>query len=250
MSESSLQPHTHTGRHHQHPPPEPTTPTRMTGAPNLTLACMSAQGRTSALDPSDVHQDLGTPLTSSTQLFLTIRKLDKVFSGTSTLTTTTYMGRRAKYLTNDERASAHREENARYYQHASAQFVRAASHRAHYVNRTSGLEYQRPMRCIPHLPPLSQEIHRLHQKRLPVSAVLYQDALNSDNIVLSNEALPRWMAKPPFLMDEDEDGPILGGLSLEDDRQRRLDLAAKGWVVFMDVLREEVVQLLRNWETE
>ncbi|KAJ7846733.1 hypothetical protein B0H14DRAFT_2583989 [Mycena olivaceomarginata] len=177
------------------------------------------------------------------------------------------MGRRAKYLTNDERASAHREENARYYQHASAQVVHAASHRAHYVNRTCGLEYQRPMRCIPHLPPLSQEIHRLHQKRLPVSAVLYQDVLNGDDIVLSNEALPRWMAKPPFLMDKDETDPysadyrfwtecleaIIHGyrmcLQLEDDRQCRLDLAAKGWVVFMDVLREEVVQLLRNWET-
>ncbi|KAJ7811784.1 hypothetical protein B0H14DRAFT_2606261 [Mycena olivaceomarginata] len=27
------------------------------------------------------------------------------------------------------------------------------------------------------------------------------------NIVLSNEALPRWMAKPPFVMDEDETDP-------------------------------------------
>jgi hypothetical protein len=37
-------------------------------------------------------------------------------------------------------------------------------------------------------------------------------------------------------------------LQLEDDRQRRLDLTAKGWPVFMDALREEVFELLRNWE--
>ncbi|KAJ7803070.1 hypothetical protein B0H14DRAFT_3487814 [Mycena olivaceomarginata] len=148
----------------------------------------------------------------------------------------------------------------------SAQVIRAASHRAHYVNRTSGLEYERPRRSIPYLPPLPHEIHRLQQKRLPESAVLYQDALGGDDIVLSNEGLPRWMAKPPFAMDEDETDPysadyrfwtecleaIIHGyrmrLQLEDDRQRRLDLTAKGWSVFMDALREEVFELLRNWE--
>jgi hypothetical protein len=96
--------------------------------------------------------------------------------------------------------------------------------------------------------------------------VLYQDALGGDDIVLSNEGLPRWMAKPPFAMDEDETDPysadyrfwtecleaIIHGyrmrLQLEDDRQRRLDLTAKGWPVFMDALREEVFELLRNWE--
>ncbi|KAJ7898011.1 hypothetical protein B0H14DRAFT_2557523 [Mycena olivaceomarginata] len=139
------------------------------------------------------------------------------------------MGRRAKYLTKDEKAAAHRRNNTRYYQ------------------GTSGLEYERPRRSIPYLPPLPHEIHRLQQKRLPESAVLYQDALGGDDIVLSNEGLPRWMAKPPFAMDEDETDPysadyrfwtecleaIIHGyrmrLQLEDDRQRRLDLTAKGW---------------------
>ncbi|KAJ7878977.1 hypothetical protein B0H14DRAFT_2566924 [Mycena olivaceomarginata] len=185
------------------------------------------------------------------------------------------MGRRAKYLTRMKRLLHIAEttlhtirvpERNQSSPWCSAQVIRAASHRAHYVNRTSGLEYERPRRSIPYLPPLPHEIHRLQQKRLPESAVLYQDALGGDDIVLSNEGLPRWMAKPPFAMDEDETDPysadyrfwtecleaIIHGyrmrLQLEDDRQRRLDLTAKGWSVFMDALREEVFELLRNWE--
>ncbi|KAJ7839858.1 hypothetical protein B0H14DRAFT_2587789 [Mycena olivaceomarginata] len=177
------------------------------------------------------------------------------------------MGRRAKYLTNDERASAHREDNARHYQRPSAQVVLAASHRAHYIKRTSGLEYPRPGRCIPYLPPLPHEIHRLQRKCLPVSQVLYQDALAGEDMVISNPVLQRWMAKPPFAMDLDETDPysaeyqhwtecredIIDGLrmrlQLEDDRRRRLELNTNGWVAFMNALREEVVQLLKDWES-
>ncbi|KAJ7822519.1 hypothetical protein B0H14DRAFT_2598551 [Mycena olivaceomarginata] len=140
--------------------------------PNLTPARMSALGRMSALDPSDVRQDLGTPLTSSTRRFCDCPKGGQGFSATSTLTATTYMGRRAKYLTNDERASAHRADNTRHYQRPSAQVVLAASHRAYYINRTSGLEYRRPRHSIPYLPPLPHEIHRLNK-----SAFQYQSAL-------------------------------------------------------------------------
>ncbi|KAJ7709082.1 hypothetical protein B0H14DRAFT_2646525 [Mycena olivaceomarginata] len=226
---------------------------------------MSALGRTSALDPSDVRQDLGTPLTSSTARispqgggFVCYIYLDRY--------PLTWVVEQSTSPTTNE-PPAHRADNTRHYQRPSAQVVLAASHRAYYINRTSGLEYRRPRHSIPYLPPLPHEIHRLQQKRLPVSKVLYQDALAGEDMIISNPALQRWMAKPPFAMDLDETDPysaeyqhwtecmedIIDGLrmrlQLEDDRRRRLELNTNGWVVFMNALREEVVQLLKDWES-
>ncbi|KAJ7681717.1 hypothetical protein B0H14DRAFT_2655128 [Mycena olivaceomarginata] len=111
----------------------------------------------------------------------------------------------------------------------------------------------------------------LHTIRVPetspgIGRCSTRTPLAGDDIVLSNEALPRWMAKPPFAMDEDETDPysadyrfwtecleaIIHGyrmrLQLEDDRQRRLDLTAKGWSSIYGCVAGEVFELLRNWE--
>ena len=126
-------------------------------------------------------------------------------------------------------------------------------------------DYTNPPQCVPHLPPLPREVHRLYHLSLPESEPLFRDALvGASYLDLSD--IHRWMERPPFVEDDDTTDPysndyhlftqslgfVLDGVRMrqqnEADRQRRLDFNAHGWTACMGGLREEVQRLLREFE--
>ncbi|KAJ6585475.1 hypothetical protein B0H19DRAFT_1250296 [Mycena capillaripes] len=175
------------------------------------------------------------------------------------------MGRRAKYLTAASKATARRESDQKYSQSENGQIVRAAARRAQYLSKTGRNDYPSPPKCIPHLPRLPVEIHRLYHLPLPESEKLYRDACGGA-AYLDLSSIPRWMEAPPFAADDDDTDPystnyhkfttslglVLNGVCMrqqqEHDQQRRLDFNAYGWAVSIECLRAEVVQLLKEFE--
>ncbi|KAJ7816701.1 hypothetical protein B0H14DRAFT_2602502 [Mycena olivaceomarginata] len=203
---------------------------------------MSALGRTSALDPSDVRQDLGTPLTSSTARYFSPRrrfcdcpKGGQGFSATSTLTATTYMGRRAKYLTNDERASAHRADNTRHYQRPSPIQINPPL-----VHKLFLLRLIAPTTSIA-LVAWNTDVHDTLSRTFPLSRTR---SIGSNKSAFQYQKVPaldgmygRYYRWPAY------------ALTARGRSSTAVGTNTNGWVVFMNALREEVVQLLKDWES-
>ncbi|KAJ7627704.1 hypothetical protein DFH06DRAFT_1372529 [Mycena polygramma] len=183
-----------------------------------------------------------------------------------TFTTTTFMGRRAKYLTAASQTSAQRGYEAKYSASTHAKIVRAASKRARYLYSAGQKALPSPLKCIPHLPPLPKKVHQLYHLPLPETETLYQDALRGA-AYLDLSDISRWMLPPPFIEDNDQTDPysrdyhiftknlgfVLDGFRMREqdksDQRRRIEFnTADGWTGCMEALSLEVQNLLQEFE--
>ncbi|KAJ7142116.1 hypothetical protein C8R43DRAFT_1131103 [Mycena crocata] len=194
------------------------------------------------------------------------------------------MGRRPKYFTSAERASAHHNSDVRYSQTPryvssvriqvsrrcdggllrSAKTVRAVTQRSRYLSEATRKHGLHAPKSIPGLAPLPSFIHALCAEPLPEHEPLFQQALASAD-ALDESDLPRWKTEPPFVEDDDNDDPhsdnytrftkslasVLHGVRMREqnvrDALRCAAFKAEGWRAGIDALRMEVVQLLSDW---
>ncbi|KAJ7828367.1 hypothetical protein B0H14DRAFT_3466371 [Mycena olivaceomarginata] len=111
--------------------------------------------------------------------------------GTLALTNTTFMGRRARHLTADAKASARRQSDLLYSQSPHGKLVRATSRRLKQRRKVAQTPLKTSLNHIPGLPPLSSELVALNELPLPESNPLFQAALTAASWIDVSD-LGRW----------------------------------------------------------
>ncbi|KAJ7769732.1 hypothetical protein B0H14DRAFT_2632698 [Mycena olivaceomarginata] len=126
--------------------------------------------------------------------------------GTLALTNTTFMGRRARHLTADAKASARRQSDLLYSQSPHGKLVRATSRRLKQRRKVAQTPLKTSLNHIPGLPPLSSELVALNELPLPESNPLFQAALTAASWIDVSD-IGRWKKQPPFEEDDDRTDP-------------------------------------------
>ncbi|KAF8143778.1 hypothetical protein K438DRAFT_1993509 [Mycena galopus ATCC 62051] len=141
------------------------------------------------------------------------------------------MGRRAKYLTQEEVAAGHRERDRKYNATPHGQQVRAQAAQAlHNLN----------------LPPLEPKIKQLHNMQLPDDEELFIDALQGAH-GRNFSPLDMWREEPPYTHHMKI---TLHGIRLREEREGEAQQRAAfdaDWEVAMGVLQEDLLELLETW---
>ncbi|KAJ7734309.1 hypothetical protein B0H14DRAFT_3168697 [Mycena olivaceomarginata] len=117
---------------------------------------------------------------------------------TLALTTTTFMGRRARYLTANAKASARHQSDLLYSQSPHGKLARATSRRLKQRRKVAQTPPTTSLDHFPGLPPLSPELVALNELPLPESNPLFQAALTT---------LAAGRKQPPFEEDDDKTDP-------------------------------------------
>ncbi|KAK7000544.1 hypothetical protein R3P38DRAFT_3327863 [Favolaschia claudopus] len=144
------------------------------------------------------------------------------------------MGRRAKYLSLDEKSSAKRESDLKYINSPHGKTVRTTYRESSQRRKQSRSKYEN--KTLLQLPPPIKTMLELYAKPLPTGSHLYKEALGSA-VALDESDLARWKREPPFEQDDDRMDPHSLGHSLTRGRDDVLLL-----------LREEVWEMLKSWE--
>ncbi|KAJ7339316.1 hypothetical protein DFH08DRAFT_964336 [Mycena albidolilacea] len=175
------------------------------------------------------------------------------------------MGRRAIYLTAAAKASASRQYDLKYAQSPRGKDVRSTSRQLQQRRKVAQHPPTQSLTSIPYLPPLSPVLLAWCDLPLPEGDPLYEAALSAAAWIDVSD-IARWKKLPPFEEDDDRTDPYSDGylrfthnlskvvhgdhmrMQNERDVQRRSDFVGAGWKVAMGSLREEVVELLKDWE--
>ncbi|KAF8145010.1 hypothetical protein K438DRAFT_1992265 [Mycena galopus ATCC 62051] len=174
------------------------------------------------------------------------------------------MGRRAKYLTQEEAAAGHREQDRKYNATPHGQQVRAQAAQALHVQKSakptlyiSGTLHLPPRRQNLDLPPLEPKIKQLHDMQLPNDAL--QGARGRDF-----SPLDMWREEPPFSANPDAEERqslsyfsythhmkiALHGIRLREEREGEAQRCAAFGAdreAAMGVLQEDLLELLETW---
>ncbi|KAJ7830456.1 hypothetical protein B0H14DRAFT_3715560 [Mycena olivaceomarginata] len=171
---------------------------------------------------------------------------------TLAFTTTTFMGRYARYLTTDTKASARHQSDLLYSQ---------SPQRLKQLRKVAQTPPTNSLNHIPGFPLLSLDLVALNKLPLPESNPLFQAALTAASWIDVSD-LGRWKKQPPFEQDNDTTDPcstsylrysaniavVLHGDRMreqnERDVQRRAEFHGAGCKKALERLREEVVGLL------
>ncbi|KAJ7243828.1 hypothetical protein B0H12DRAFT_1236310 [Mycena haematopus] len=186
----------------------------------------------------------------------------------SVLTTVSIMGRRALYLTLDQKASANRKDRQKYSHSPRGKATKARLRQPTHRRKQAKYLPESTPECpssIPGLPPPSTEIEELYNKPLPENEPLFGEALRSAD-ALDESDLMRWKTEPPFVEDDDTTDPysagyikythslthVLHGVRLREqnaeDLRWRSRFAEDGCEAALHDLKEEVHHLLERWE--
>ncbi|KAJ7881223.1 hypothetical protein B0H13DRAFT_2345210 [Mycena leptocephala] len=169
------------------------------------------------------------------------------------------MGRRAKYYSLAQQASASRKSSLNIEVELPAQPPPSCTATQSSIS-TSGYPPRPP--CAPHA-------HRkdagLYDQALPHGAQLFEDALRSPD-ALDESELMRWKEEPPFVQDDDTTDPyspaylaftkslaeVLHGVRLREQNVRDIELreavCTKGRGFVMRTLQPEISEMWIRWE--
>ncbi|KAJ7435268.1 hypothetical protein FB451DRAFT_1194744 [Mycena latifolia] len=182
------------------------------------------------------------------------------------------MGRRAKYFTVADCASANQASVKKYTATSGGKAVRAVARRNRYLAETTRKESKHPPShsaplsgSVLGLPPLNIEIEQLFHLPLPEAHPFFREALTKPG-ALDESDLFRWKAEPPFVQDTDITDPysatyhrwteslvsVLHGVRLREQNernvQRRAEFNINGRAAALVELRREVEELMSDWE--
>ncbi|KAJ7239576.1 hypothetical protein B0H12DRAFT_1228040 [Mycena haematopus] len=184
------------------------------------------------------------------------------------LTIISNMGRRALYLTQDQKTSADRKDHLKYSRSPRGKAAKARLRQPAHRRKQAKYVPESTPECptsIPGLPALNTEIEKWYNTPLPENEPLFKEALRSAD-ALDESDLMRWKTEPPFVEDDDTTDPysagylkythslthVLHGVRLREqnaeDLRWRAKFAEDGWVAALHDLKEEVQLLLERWE--
>ncbi|KAK7055733.1 hypothetical protein R3P38DRAFT_3170405 [Favolaschia claudopus] len=169
------------------------------------------------------------------------------------------MGRRAKYLSLEEKALAQREHDLNYSRSVHGKPMRSAYRE--YAHRR---KQRKIPQATPLLPSPTPRQLRLYLSPLPTHSPLFAEALRSPD-ALDESDLARWKKEPPFEKDDDPTDPhssqylkftrslieVLHGVRLREENQRdaqlRKELQGGGRKHVLLQLEEEVLEKCGVW---
>ncbi|KAK7062072.1 hypothetical protein R3P38DRAFT_3303115 [Favolaschia claudopus] len=175
------------------------------------------------------------------------------------------MGRRAKYLSLEEKTSAKRKSDIRYTESTHGKTVRSAyressrrSKQRHIPSTTP------PPHTLPLVPSPTPRQLELYRSPLPTHSHLFAEALRSPD-ALDESELARWKTEPPFEEDSVATDPhsapyltfttslteVLHGIRLREQNQRdaelREQLLMQGQEGMLQSVRYEVLKMSQAW---
>ncbi|KAK7064631.1 hypothetical protein R3P38DRAFT_3165655 [Favolaschia claudopus] len=175
------------------------------------------------------------------------------------------MGRRQKYRSLDEKASAQRQSNLKYSQSAHGKIVLSAYRASTHLRKHRKIPPIKPLPdTLPLVPLPTPRQLELYQSPLPTHSHLFNEALRSPN-TLDESELARWKMEPPF--EEDSDAAdlysapysrftdslteVLHGVRLREQKQQEAELRemllSQGQEEMLQRLRHDVLKMSQVW---
>ncbi|KAK7053897.1 hypothetical protein R3P38DRAFT_2761638 [Favolaschia claudopus] len=175
------------------------------------------------------------------------------------------MGRRRKYHSLDEKASAQRQSNLKYSQSAHGKIVLSTYRASTHLRKQRKIAPTKPLPdTLPLVPLPTPRQLELYHSPLPTHSQFFIDALRSSD-TLDESDLARWKTEPPFEEDCDSADPhsapylrftnslteVLHGVRLREQKQQeaemREELIHSGQEGMLHRLRYDVLKKSQIW---
>ncbi|KAK7013302.1 hypothetical protein R3P38DRAFT_3322760 [Favolaschia claudopus] len=175
------------------------------------------------------------------------------------------MGRRRKYYSLDEKASAQRQSNLRYSQSAHGKIALSTYRASTHLRKQRRIAPTKPLPdTLPLVPLPTPRQLELYHSPLPTHSHLFSEALRSPD-ALDESGLALWNTEPPFEKDLDATDPYsapyvrfteslteaLHGVRLREQKQLdaelREELLSQGSETVLQRLQHDVLRMSQAW---
>ncbi|KAK7046977.1 hypothetical protein R3P38DRAFT_3176370 [Favolaschia claudopus] len=174
------------------------------------------------------------------------------------------MGRRQKYRSLDEKASAQRKSNLKYSRSPHGKIVLSAYRASTHLRKHRTTPIKPLPDSLPLVPLPTPRQLELYHSPLPTHSHLFSEALRFPD-ALDESDLARWKTEPPFEGDSDDTDPhsesyirftrslteVMHGIRLREQNQRdaklREELLSQGQEGMLQSLRHEVLKMSQVW---